>query len=145
MGQLDRLACACCGEPLPVQKGPGRRRRYCNATCRSRARRQRDARERMGELGSGSSSAAAMALLEQEQSTIRRRTVEAITAQMDGEPAGPPEEQLAQAILELAQLVGVLQSAASRVAPQLAGRAEALAAVIAEGIGRHFGEVVDVG
>lgn len=34
-------ACEACGRPLPPQDGRGRRRRYCDATCRSRARRQR--------------------------------------------------------------------------------------------------------
>lgn len=36
-------ACESCGRPLPDRQGPGRRRRYCDATCRSRARRQRTA------------------------------------------------------------------------------------------------------
>lgn len=34
-------ACEACGRPLPVQHGQGRRRQYCDATCRSAARRQR--------------------------------------------------------------------------------------------------------
>jgi Protein of unknown function (DUF3887) len=36
------LACAACGRELPARQGAGRRRRYCNATCRSAARRQRE-------------------------------------------------------------------------------------------------------
>ena len=36
--------CEACGQQLPFQQGSGRRRRYCDATCRSRARRQRAAR-----------------------------------------------------------------------------------------------------
>lgn len=36
-------ACDQCGQPLPEQQGAGRRRRYCGATCRSAARRQRSA------------------------------------------------------------------------------------------------------
>jgi Protein of unknown function (DUF3887) len=36
-------ACEHCGKPLPVANGVGRKRRYCDATCRSAARRQRDA------------------------------------------------------------------------------------------------------
>jgi hypothetical protein len=36
--------CSSCGERLhPREGGPGRRRQYCSATCRSRARRQRQA------------------------------------------------------------------------------------------------------
>ena len=35
-------ACQACGRQLPQQQGKGRPRRYCNATCRSAARRQRD-------------------------------------------------------------------------------------------------------
>jgi hypothetical protein len=34
--------CADCGQPLVLQPGPGRRKLYCSATCRSRARRKRD-------------------------------------------------------------------------------------------------------
>src|ERR1700733_91337 len=33
--------CAACGRQLPSQQGRGRRRRYCDATCRSAARRHR--------------------------------------------------------------------------------------------------------
>lgn len=33
--------CAACGRPLPEQQGRGRTRRYCDATCRSKARRTR--------------------------------------------------------------------------------------------------------
>jgi Protein of unknown function (DUF3887) len=33
--------CDACGRPLPAQNGPGRTRRYCDATCRSKARRTR--------------------------------------------------------------------------------------------------------
>ena len=40
--------CAACGRDLPVQVGPGRIRLYCDASCRSRARRTRQAgRERV--------------------------------------------------------------------------------------------------
>jgi hypothetical protein len=38
-------ACAACGRLLPVQHGQGRRRRYCDATCRSAGRRQRQRTE----------------------------------------------------------------------------------------------------
>jgi hypothetical protein len=34
--------CAACGRPLPIHEGRGRRRQYCDATCRSAARRRRD-------------------------------------------------------------------------------------------------------
>jgi hypothetical protein len=37
----DEAACATCGRPLPAQQGRGRQRRYCDATCRSAARRKR--------------------------------------------------------------------------------------------------------
>ncbi|MPZ66663.1 MAG: hypothetical protein GEU83_14520 [Pseudonocardiaceae bacterium] len=33
--------CQACGQRLPASTGRGRRRRYCDATCRSRARRDR--------------------------------------------------------------------------------------------------------
>ena len=35
--------CLECGRPLPAASGRGRRREYCDATCRSAARRRRDA------------------------------------------------------------------------------------------------------
>jgi len=35
--------CEACGRQLPVREGRGRRRRYCDATCRSAARRRRAA------------------------------------------------------------------------------------------------------
>ena len=35
-------SCASCGRSLPVNEGRGRPREYCNATCRSAARRRRD-------------------------------------------------------------------------------------------------------
>lgn len=37
----EAAACEVCGRLLESQSGPGRRRRYCGATCRSAARRQR--------------------------------------------------------------------------------------------------------
>lgn len=36
------VICAACGRPLPAQQGRGRQRRYCDATCRSAARRSRE-------------------------------------------------------------------------------------------------------
>jgi len=38
--------CEACGRQLSSQRGKGRPRRYCNATCRSAARRRRDAARR---------------------------------------------------------------------------------------------------
>ena len=41
MAEVDQpAACEACGRLLPVQHGQGRRRRYCDATCRSAARRR---------------------------------------------------------------------------------------------------------
>jgi hypothetical protein len=46
MAEVDQpAACEACGRLLPVQHGQGRRRRYCDATCRSAARRQRQRTE----------------------------------------------------------------------------------------------------
>jgi hypothetical protein len=43
MTDPDRLtACEACGRPLSVTPGRGRPRRYCDATCRSAARRRRE-------------------------------------------------------------------------------------------------------
>ena len=36
------VACEACGRQLPPQRGRGRRRRYCSATCRSAGRRRRE-------------------------------------------------------------------------------------------------------
>ena len=55
MAEVDQpAACEACGRPLPVQHGQGRRRRYCDATCRSagRRQRQRDAADVKAELTS---------------------------------------------------------------------------------------------
>jgi hypothetical protein len=42
--------CLACGRPLPIQNGPGRTRVYCDATCRSKARRTRQsAREHVNQ------------------------------------------------------------------------------------------------
>jgi Protein of unknown function (DUF3887) len=49
-------SCGACGRPLPPQRGKGRRQRYCDATCRSAARRRREAagrREAMGQREAG--------------------------------------------------------------------------------------------
>jgi hypothetical protein len=45
----EPVACEACGRQLPAQQGRGRRRRYCDATCRSAARRQRDVARGRGE------------------------------------------------------------------------------------------------
>jgi hypothetical protein len=44
------VACEACGRLLPAQKGRGRRRRYCDATCRSAARRDRELAQAKGSL-----------------------------------------------------------------------------------------------
>src|ERR1700733_204207 len=43
MGEVaEPVACEACGRQLPLQSGRGRKRRYCGATCRSAARRNRE-------------------------------------------------------------------------------------------------------
>src|ERR1700733_9751756 len=43
MAEIEEpTTCEACGRELPVQQGRGRRRRYCDATCRSAARRRRE-------------------------------------------------------------------------------------------------------
>jgi hypothetical protein len=44
------VACEACGRLLPAQQGKGRRRRYCDATCRSAARRDRELAQAKGAL-----------------------------------------------------------------------------------------------
>jgi hypothetical protein len=44
------VACEACGRLLPTQQGKGRRRRYCDATCRSAARRDRELAQAKGAL-----------------------------------------------------------------------------------------------
>jgi hypothetical protein len=46
MAEVEPRTCAACGRSLPAQYGSGRRRLYCDAPCRSRARRQRAASSR---------------------------------------------------------------------------------------------------
>lgn len=41
MANVEQSTCLACGRPLPQQHGKGRQRRYCDATCRSAARRAR--------------------------------------------------------------------------------------------------------
>lgn len=41
MANTDAGSCGECGRPLPAQASRGRRREYCDATCRSAARRRR--------------------------------------------------------------------------------------------------------
>jgi Protein of unknown function (DUF3887) len=43
MANAEGVRCGFCGRQLGAQIGPGRQRRYCDATCRSAARRQRAA------------------------------------------------------------------------------------------------------
>src|SRR6202042_3242913 len=43
--------CETCGRELPPQQGRGRRRRYCDATCRSAARRDRARGRGAAQLG----------------------------------------------------------------------------------------------
>src|SRR6202044_2501029 len=51
MADVTRPAtCGACGRPLPIQQGRGRIRRYCDATCRSAARRRRDSNDRQSPL-----------------------------------------------------------------------------------------------
>ncbi|TLF78014.1 DUF3887 domain-containing protein [Nonomuraea sp. KC401] len=45
----DTQACRHCGRALPSRSGQGRRREYCDSTCRSAARRARDRREHVKE------------------------------------------------------------------------------------------------
>jgi hypothetical protein len=45
-GVAEPRVCAACGRKLPPRQGKGRQRRYCNATCRSAARRQRELADR---------------------------------------------------------------------------------------------------
>jgi len=42
----EPAACEACGRQLPLQRGRGRRRRYCGATCRSAGRRRRELNRR---------------------------------------------------------------------------------------------------
>jgi hypothetical protein len=47
----EPTVCEACGRSLPPQQGKGRKRRYCNATCRSAARRSRESAPTVREEG----------------------------------------------------------------------------------------------
>lgn len=90
----DPEGCEACGRDLPERKPTGRSRRYCNATCRSAARRDRARATRL----------AAGAVKAELTDTVRHANLDTIGS------TGSPDEPAAVALL----------SAAARLAAELA-------------------------
>lgn len=112
---LRIMRCAECRAELPAQT-LGRPRRYCSSSCKSRAKRRR----------------AAMAVpwppaapedYPVDRHAVNRRTAAGLIAAMEGAPAAPPEDQLAQALLEVGWLAYTLESLERSLPMALAGPA----------------------
>jgi hypothetical protein len=104
VGQAGPGTCEACGRQLPPQQGKGRRRRYCDATCRSAARRRRDAALRPG----------VKAKLTPADRHGNLDTVDRIAEALAGVGSGPPLAALAAA-RDLSAAVGeVMQQAVDR-------------------------------
>ena len=71
--------CEACGRGLPSQQGRGRRRRYCDGTCRSAARRDRARRAADGPPGGNGPEGVNIALTE----PMRHDNLDAMTAAAD--------------------------------------------------------------
>lgn len=95
-------SCASCGRSLPVNEGRGRPREYCNATCRSAARRRR------GHAGEAAASIVNPTLTQGD----RRGSLEAMPEpEADGSSDGSPLEAIATARRLAAEADAALQRA----------------------------------
>jgi hypothetical protein len=76
--------CDFCGRDLPPQEGSGRKRRYCDATCRSAARRRRGS----GPVGNpGGSSASSLAPAPYVNGGLTSQSRQSIVDSVPGEPS----------------------------------------------------------
>lgn len=130
------LRCMECRGPLPAAARTGRPRRYCSDDCRDKAKVHRRT--------SGSWQALGDTLAEVPADPLSRQqaTLEAVAALLDGRPAGPPEDRLAQGLLEVRQIVFTLRRLAGDLPPPLRFRALGLADAMSAGQARYFGEVL---
>lgn len=123
--------CRGCGKALPPAAATGRPREYCGDACRKRRARRERARiawRRQGQL----------ATIPADPLTWRRRTFELTAQYLEGQPAAPPEDQLAQLLLELEQGVWVLRRLGDKLLPQLVGPAGEVADDLDRSIRRNF-------
>lgn len=124
---------------MPAPKsGRGRPRRYCTDGCREEAK----ARRRLERSTGWTAAAVEMAEIPADPLTHRRQTLESIADLLDGAPAAPPEDRLAQALIEARTLSYALRRLAVEVAPPLRARALGLATAITDALRRHFHEVL---
>jgi hypothetical protein len=132
--------CAWCGRPLPLPKGSGRPRKYCNDSCRYAAKNDR-VRLVEGWTAGGVDlhPAAGMSSAELEA------TVTGLTAGLRDRPEGDAVDRLAAAVIEarvLAAAFGRLAAEPS-LAKQLAYRCAIVCAAIAGAIDDAFGKATD--
>lgn len=106
-----------CGRTIP-QPAKGRPRKTCSDRCRQQLKRRRNALPWPP---------AAPPDYPTDPETVRRRTVEALVAVLNGEPPAPAEDQLAQGILEIDWLAYNI----ARLEPDLPARLGARAADLA--------------
>lgn len=130
--------CPHCSGPMPSSKSRGRPRRWCSDRCRREASRARVAERDGGWESLGS----ALAEIPDDPLTVRRATLEALADTLEGAPAAPPEDQLAECIRHAQVVAFRLRRLAPEVAPALRGRALGLAESITAGLARHFKEVI---
>jgi hypothetical protein len=131
--------CAACGRKLPAQQGRGRLRQYCNATCRSVARRERNAVDRRA---TGIVNAKLTLHQRHDNLDVMQGTAEV------PDPAGPAESAVANRLAaELAQPGGEVPLAAIAAARRLSAAADvALQEAVdrARAAGHSWREIGDV-
>ena len=120
---LRAPACAECGGPMPPMKGTGRPRATCSERCRKRRSRRRSALPWPPVPPQDFPS---------DPEVVRRRTIEALVATMEGERPAPAEDQLAQGLLEIDWLAYRLAKLERDLPRRLAGPAAELARRIRE-------------
>lgn len=111
--------CAECSKPLPPPKpGPGRRRTYCQDSCRKAASRRRERRN----LWEGLGPATLTPWVDPDGSASPPPP-----APSPFDSPAPPDEQLVVALSELHTYAGILHRLSRELRPQLAWRTEKLA------------------
>lgn len=75
---------------------------------------------------------------------VRRRTVEALMAVLDGRQPAPPEDQLAQGLLELDWIAFRFAALEGDLTPRLAGRTGELSKLIRAARRQTFPEIEEV-
>lgn len=126
--------CAQCGKALPIARGAGRPKRYCDDACRYEARHARD-RRHAGER---------YELPTPAETPDRDAIAATLTFLVDpNTPPAAPEDQLARALLEVRVVAGSLRRLGPDLPPRLGGPAGKLAGAIDRELRRSFPEVAD--